>query len=374
MSFDFSTLVTDRSQADLDTLRSLLAVPLADWTTEQLEEFNRAVSRGTYNYRDLNRVTACMEYLNQVLMSAGYQTGYQQIVVPHAVIPPSRLPDGYTELEYIESTGTQYIDTGFMPSQNTRVIIEIEVYNPDSETKGIFGTRNQNSSKSSLGYVVWLMSSGATVRSDYFGGSIIQDFNELNKRIVIDKNKNICTVGSTVITNSSGTGLAPFSLYLFCVNNIGLATESYRVKAKLYSCKIYDNDILEKLFVPCMNKSGDIGLYDIIDEKFYGNAGTGAFIPGEEIKTESTDALDPHLWYEQDTPTITQLQRYLTNVSKIRSVLHPANEATEVPEDMMNLTLTEANNIESILIVIQNWILNMEQAWFFSNDLYSGEV
>lgn len=69
MSFDFSTLVTDRNQADLDTLRSLMAVPLAEWTTEQLAEFNRAASKGAYNYTDLNRVTQCMEYINKRLVS-----------------------------------------------------------------------------------------------------------------------------------------------------------------------------------------------------------------------------------------------------------------------------------------------------------------
>lgn len=81
MSFDFSTLITDRSQADLGTLRSLLDVPLADWTAEQLEEFNRAVSKGAYNYTDLNRVTACMDDLNEVLMGLGYETGYHGIII-----------------------------------------------------------------------------------------------------------------------------------------------------------------------------------------------------------------------------------------------------------------------------------------------------
>lgn len=89
MSFDFSTLVTDRSQADLDTLRALLAVPLADWTAEQLAQFNQAISKGAYNYTDLNRVTACMDYLNEVLTGLGYETGYQRIVVHN---PPQSFP------------------------------------------------------------------------------------------------------------------------------------------------------------------------------------------------------------------------------------------------------------------------------------------
>lgn len=63
MSFDFSTLITDRSQADLDALGSLLSVPMEDWTAEQLASFNQAASKGSYNYTDLNRVTQANETL-----------------------------------------------------------------------------------------------------------------------------------------------------------------------------------------------------------------------------------------------------------------------------------------------------------------------
>ena len=37
--FDFSTLVTDRSAADLELLRDLLSTPMSDWTAEQLAAF-----------------------------------------------------------------------------------------------------------------------------------------------------------------------------------------------------------------------------------------------------------------------------------------------------------------------------------------------
>ena len=36
------------------------------------------------------------------------------------------MPSGYTEVEYIESTGTQYIDTGFTPNQDTRMLLDFQ--------------------------------------------------------------------------------------------------------------------------------------------------------------------------------------------------------------------------------------------------------
>ena len=81
MSFDFSTLITNRSASDLENLRALLSTPVSDWTAEQLAQFNQAISKGAYNYTDLNRVTQCMEYLDETLRSYGYETGYQPLIV-----------------------------------------------------------------------------------------------------------------------------------------------------------------------------------------------------------------------------------------------------------------------------------------------------
>lgn len=79
MSFDFSTLVTDRSQADVEALRALLQKPMSEWTEAEKAEFNLASSKGAYNASDLNRVTACMDNLNDRLTALGYQTGYSPV-------------------------------------------------------------------------------------------------------------------------------------------------------------------------------------------------------------------------------------------------------------------------------------------------------
>lgn len=70
--FDFSTLITDRNQGDLDALEGLLSVPSSEWTPEQLAQFNQAVERGAYNASDLNRVTSCVDYLASVFQDLGY--------------------------------------------------------------------------------------------------------------------------------------------------------------------------------------------------------------------------------------------------------------------------------------------------------------
>lgn len=376
MSFDFSTLITDRSQADLDTLRALLSVPLADWTAGQLAEFNQAISKGSYNYTDLNRVTACMDYLNEVLTGLGYETGYQRIVVPHQgePSPVGPLPYGYTELEYIESTGTQWIDTEFKPDQYTRVSLEFRATsNPSNDW--ILGVR-KSTNVDSYG----AMAGSATSITSWFGtASVTKTVSPITNRFNFDKNKAETTISyddgeSVIISNSPSEFKSEYNLFLLNIN-LANSPANAAISGRLYSCKIYSDGQLVRDFIPCINPDGEIGIYDAANGQFYENSGTGVFIGGPEIVTPDPEPpADPYTWYESDVPTSSLLSAYLANVSNMRSTLYLPNGTTEAPEDMMNLTLTEANNIESILIVIQNWILNMEQAWFFSNDLYSGEI
>lgn len=75
MSFDFSTLITDRKQSDVDTLYSLLGKPMDQWTTEEKDKFTRSVMKGNYGYTDLNRVQEAVADLSQVLEGYGYMVG-----------------------------------------------------------------------------------------------------------------------------------------------------------------------------------------------------------------------------------------------------------------------------------------------------------
>lgn len=104
MAFDFSTLVTDRT----------------------LEDVSNKTAKGFYNATDFNRVDACMEDLVARLGRIGYSVpGYQRVKIERAVTPSSRLPEGYAEVQYIQSSGTQYVDTGFKPNQDSRVLIKL---------------------------------------------------------------------------------------------------------------------------------------------------------------------------------------------------------------------------------------------------------
>lgn len=193
---------------------------------------------------------------------------------------PLSLPSGYTKLAYIQSSGTQYVDSGFKPNNNSRVILDFEPTAAYSSIVGIFGTRDENSGTAANMFVFW--NNGAnTFRTDYFGTQQTMTVSTLLARQTVDKDKNVTTIGSVSASNAASTGQCANNLYLFCTNAAG--TVDYFAKLKLYSCKIYDNGTLVRDFVPCISDSGAVGLYDLVNRQFYGNAGTGTFT-GSEVE------------------------------------------------------------------------------------------
>jgi hypothetical protein len=187
--------------------------------------------------------------------------------------PPPELPVGYTMLEYIESSGGQYINTGFKPDKNTRVVMDAQ-----SVVAGAiyYGCRASSSSTDSKAFVVLGLSAGG-VRSDYFGSTKSLTGVVATKRITLDQNKNVFTAGGSAATHTATTNASSLDLYLCAINQAGSATTISGKGIKTYSCQIYDNGTPVRDFVPCINPSGAYGLYDMVNAQFYANAGSGSF-------------------------------------------------------------------------------------------------
>lgn len=188
------------------------------------------------------------------------------------------LPDGYTELEYLQSTGTQYIDTGFKPSNYTRVVADFMVDAWGSGTTFLFGAQTSNSQRYCLGF-----SSSGTMRNDYGTQYTSIDIISAGTRYTADKNKNVFTYsGSTQTwTQTAETFSNTLTMRLFARD---YSSSPGYLKGKIYNLKIYNNTALVRNFVPAKrNSDGSLGLFDTVSKEFYTNAGTGTFVAGAEI-------------------------------------------------------------------------------------------
>lgn len=79
-------------------------------------------------------------------------------------------------------------------------------------------------------------------------------------------------------------------------------------------------------------------------------------------------------WQESDLPTESDMVAYLADVSVLRAVIAVMQSTPEVPENMKFLDYVRANDIEKILLDIDTLITNIQKSWYFSGEVYAGEV
>lgn len=197
------------------------------------------------------------------------------------------LPSGYKRLEYIQSSGTQYIDTGIIGSYDTRVTADFEILSIGSGTVFVFGSQANNNVRYCLG-----ITSASVFRSDYGTEYISGPSAATGTKYTADKNRNVCTINGTAINSNAQTFTGTTNIYLFARSYSSL---SY-ANLKMYGCKIYSNDVLVRDFIPCKNASGVAGMWDDVNSVFYGNAGSGTFTAGLEIKGAHKVLIDGTLY------------------------------------------------------------------------------
>lgn len=79
-------------------------------------------------------------------------------------------------------------------------------------------------------------------------------------------------------------------------------------------------------------------------------------------------------WAVGDIPSATQMAAYLADVAAIRAAIAVRHTTPPTPPDMDDLTVEEANDIERILGDVDGLVSNMVAAYFYSGEIYSGEV
>ncbi len=194
-------------------------------------------------------------------------------------IKTSRLPDGYTEVEYIQSSGAQHIDTGYKPNNKTRIIMDCDIISSDRYPTAFGAWNSSSGNDSSFIYVFTSATSGFY----YYGsGYVSVSAGNLYGRHTIDANANkLYLDGANIASASAQTFNCSYNMYLSAFNDVGKVNNN--TSMKIYSCQIYDNGTIIRDFVPCKNSSGAAGLYDLVNNKFYGNNGTGSFTAGAEV-------------------------------------------------------------------------------------------
>lgn len=208
---------------------------------------------------------------------------------PVAVIT---LPDEYTELAYIASTGTQYIDTNIIPTSDD-LIYEWEGRDDDPS-----GNTSLFSSEYAVGGVYSNRDFGGVIhgnntrRNIYVGKTTGMNIgyastDGLFHRWILTINSNYkvyLTKDSIKLTEYTWTGSINRynSIALFCNHTTNSFSQNASVAYKYF--KIIDNSKVVFWGIPAKRNSDDVlGMYDLVTETFFVNKGTGTFVAGPDI-------------------------------------------------------------------------------------------
>lgn len=208
------------------------------------------------------------------------------LTMARSAAPMANFPSGFTKLEYVQNNGTQYIDTGFTPDGDTRVVCTFQSsYISPNTSSGNYPVYGSGADYDDRAFEFWTVSYGfaAYGSQDYLDGFGLSP----NTVYTIDHNKNVVSVGGVQKSLLKQTFESPYSMLIFATHRQGGITVSAEAQSlRVYSMKVYDNGVLARDFVPAKRDSdGAVGMWDPVGQQFYENAGTGSFNAGPESPT-----------------------------------------------------------------------------------------
>lgn len=239
------------------------------------------------------------------------------------------LPDGYTQLSYIQSSGTQYIDTGLNLTQDNTVEIEYCYHETSASTTSgrAFGARYTSAPRNAF----------ALGTSTGKAESSTKTFAQLDDTSRASANNITIGVWNTYNVSSNGfyidgvrqgaafpsdTFETPFTVKLFAFEQASSSSGTPSIGCGIGRCrrfKVYQGDTLIQDLVPCRRESdGEIGMYDLIatENNFVSNSGSGDFVAGPDYPGDEGER---NYWSGRMTETTDLLVNYIKAKVQIRN-------------------------------------------------------
>lgn len=287
---NLSQFLTDVADAIRTKKETTEEIPAADFDTEIL-----SISTATLQANKNATPTTSQQVITP---DTGYD-GMEQVIIAPAVMSAEdydtcmdladyimygggqSLP--YTELEYIQSTGTQYINTNISPNSSQRIEMTF-VLDAVVGYEGLWGVTNN----------------GAPTRGNVFGSYGSSNFFVIKHSATYNKGQTLEVTVDTgtkyvlevdystkqvyrdgLLVGSYTDNLSSTSKPIYVLQRADSDVSSS--KAKLYGFKIYTNNVLAMNLIPVKRISDNaVCMYDKVSNEFFTNAGTGVFTAGPE--------------------------------------------------------------------------------------------
>lgn len=196
----------------------------------------------------------------------------------------TELPSGYTPLDYIETGDTEgaYINPNVAVSSTAYFEIKGQWTKLQSSEKEMFGAW------ASADYQIFMNASNIAFS---VGSSALVS-------IARDLNAHVYKVDATGMyidgefKRSANWSAVPTSRLIgIFARTVNGSWSNFSPNCRVYYCKFWDGNALVRDLVPAKRDVDNVlGMYDIVNDVFYTNSGTGSFIAGEELTGTPIDA------------------------------------------------------------------------------------
>lgn len=304
-----------------------------DITQYQDTEFENVFNKADNKWYKLNNLNEYEEY-------GVYGSGRTEC---SGGTPTSRLPQGYTEVEYIENTGTSYINTNVVlySSSSNSFILKGKIAPQFTQGAG----DNQTFINSESVYSPYY---GFSWRFNSYGGFKF----DVNPSGSVTLSADTLSDGASAFTiTASQVGATDnVPLGLFCSYKNSSYTSTYRSsKGKLYSLEITLNNEIIRDLVPAKRDSDDkYGMYDLVTNTFYLSPNNVDFSGGEPITpTDCVTTYDGKLTIDEGFE-YQYSENSWNNVGEVSGSTYPLyyDEIQDPPTQVSFSSMTEAKQYE----------------------------
>ena len=232
--------------------------------------------------------------LNNCLENLGYTTNAAKKTVLDAIpyfaetYTIGEEPDfdifQYTPLEYIESTGTQYIDTKTKPTNTTEVRV---TFSAKAYGSFLYGSRTKYQSPDAHSYYLDSLNQVYPQfcnQQEYISNS--SGIDNLNEKYNFKMSQSGAFINDKLIKSfsnvvfNSNINMALFGLFQGATGNL----ESRTFKGAVYSFEVFEKGFKILHLIPCIRKiDNQVCMFDLVSGQFFINQGTGNFIAGSPL-------------------------------------------------------------------------------------------
>ncbi|MBO7484375.1 MAG: hypothetical protein J6T55_04600, partial [Alphaproteobacteria bacterium] len=183
--------------------------------------------------------------------------------------------DGCKRVEYLESTGTQYINTGISTAEGICTEAKFKLNQITSTSQVIFGKAGETTGTTTR---YWFGAQGSTQKwyyaiNDYSATSVNAD-SDIHT-VLLDTVNNVCVLDGSTVATFDNLNPNNLTIYLFGANHINAINNP--MSGRIYYTKIWNNGTLVRDFIPVLDWDMRPSMYDKVSGKLFYNQGTGAF-------------------------------------------------------------------------------------------------